>query len=172
MRRSRLVFHPSFVLVCAALAILSYIAWMRWRFPGGNLWNNFFYVLPIIVPFVGFVFDRVRHLRASPLIELVVDCAIVGTALLRAAGDVPVVSGHALFLTYAITRPGSWLTKLTAGLVMLQVIYLKIFVWHDLVTPVAGITLGLLAGGLVRRIPRRTIDRRSNLRCGGLTPLS
>ena len=156
MRRSRLRFL--FVLLGAALVIMTYIAWMRWRHPGGDLSNNFFYVLPIIVPFVAFVFDRLEQRRAASLIELMIDCAVVGTAMMRVIGDVPFVSGHALFLTYAIARPGSWLTKVTAGLVMMQVIYLKCFVWHDLITPSTGIALGLLAGWLVRRITTRTVS--------------
>jgi|GEM_PF-1182640 len=156
MRRSSLRFLV--VLLSAALVITIYVAWMRWRHPGGDLSNNFFYVLPIIVPFVAFVFDRLEQRRAASVIELLIDCVVVGTAMMRVIGDVPFVSGHALFLTYAIARPGSWLTKVTAGLVMMQVIYLKFFVWHDLITPSTGITLGLLAGWLVRRIRTRTVS--------------
>jgi hypothetical protein len=162
MRRSKLVFHPLFVLACAALGILTYVTWMRWRFSGGDLSNNFMYVLPIIVPFVAFVFDRAKHFPETALVELIVDIAVVGTSIMRVIGDVPLVSGHALFLTYAIARPGTRLTRITAALVMLQVIYLKFFVWHDWVTPITGITLGLLAAFIVRRLARRPI--------AGLTP--
>jgi hypothetical protein len=136
---------------------------MRRQHPGGNLSQNFFYVLPIIVPFVAFVFDRARHFPHAPLIELAIDSAVVVTAMMRVIGDVPFVSGHALFLTYAIVRPGTRLTRITAAIVMIQVIYLKLFVWHDVVTPLTGIVLGLLAAFLVRRFTRGTIPR--------LTPL-
>ena len=142
---------------------MSYVIWMRWRFPGGDLSHNFLYVLPIIVPFVAFVFDRAKHFPHARLIELAVDSAVVITAIMRMMGDVPFVSGHALFLTYAIARPGTRLTQITSAIVMIQVIYLKIFVWHDPISPVTGITLGLLAGLIVRRSARRTISR--------LTPL-
>src|SRR5689334_22048200 len=98
MRRSK--FRFLFILLGAALVILTYIAWMRWRHPGDDLSNNFFYVLPIIVPFVAFVFDCVGRRRATSLLELMIDCAVVGTAMMRVIGDVPFVSGHALFLTY------------------------------------------------------------------------
>jgi hypothetical protein len=151
MRRSKLVFHPLFVLACAALGILTYLAWMSWRFRGGDLSNHFIYVLPIIVPFVAFIFDRAKHFPEATLIELFVDSAVVVTSIMRMMGGVPLVSGHALFLTYAIARPGSRLTRITAAIVMLQVIYLKFFVWHDWVTPVTGLTLGLLAAFVVRR---------------------
>jgi hypothetical protein len=93
------------------------------------------------------------------LIELTVDSTVVVTSFLRMMGVVPLVSGHALFLTYAIARPGSRLTKITAALVMLQVIYLKFLVWHDWVSPITGITLGLLAAFIVRRLAPKTIAR-------------
>jgi len=163
MRLSKLIFHPLFVLVCAGLGILSYVMYMRWRFPGGDLSHHFSYVLPIIVPFMAFVFDRAKHLPEAALLELIVDSAVVATALLRAMGDVPLVSGHALFLTYAMARPGTPLTIITAAIVMIQVIYLKIFAWHDPISPATGIILGLLAALIVRRAARRTSSR--------LTPL-
>jgi hypothetical protein len=148
-----------FVLACAAPGILIYVAFMRWRHPGGDLSTNFIYVLPIIVPFVAFIFDRAKHFPEAALIELIADSAVVVTSIMRVIGDVPFVSGHALFLTYAIARPGSRLTRITAALVMLQVAYLKFFVWHDWVTPITGITLGLLAAFIVRRFARRPIAR-------------
>src|SRR5262249_16506645 len=107
MRRNDLVFHPLFVLGCGALGMLAYVGFMSWRHPGGDLSNNFFYVLPIIVPFIAFLFDRARSFRHAVFVELIIDGAVVITSILRAIGDVPFVSGHALFLSYAIARPGS-----------------------------------------------------------------
>ena len=151
MLRSKLIFHPLFVLSSSALGILIYISFMRWRHPGGDLSNNFMYVLPIIVPFVAFLFDRAEQFSNACFLELILDSAVVFTSIMRAIGDVPFVSGHALFLSYAIARPGRRLTKLTAAAVMIQVLYLKFYVWHDLITPVTGIALGLLAAVVVRR---------------------
>lgn len=164
MRRSRVVFHPLFVLASAALAMFGYAGLMRWRFPGGDLSNHFMYVLPIIVPCVSFIFDRARRFSEDTLSELTIDSAVVLTSFLRMMGIVPLVSGHALFLTYAIARPGSRLTKITAALVMLQVIYLKFLVWHDWVSPITGTILGLLAAFIIRRFTPKTIAR--------LTPLT
>ncbi len=109
-------------------------------------------MVPIIVPFIAFLFDRAAEiLEASPL-TFVVDALVVGTAMMRMIGNVPFVSGHALFLTYAMMRPGSLVTRITATVVMLEVVYLKFFVWHDLITPLTGITLGLVAAFIVRRL--------------------
>ena len=159
MRRNRLVFHPLLVLACAALGILIYVTWARWRFPGGDLSRHYIYVLPIVVPFVAFIFDRAKHFPEGAVVELIVDSAVVVTSIMRMLGVVPFVSGHALFLTYAIARPGTRLTKITAALVMLQVIYMKFFLWHDWVTPVTGITLGLSGAFVIRRLAPHTIGR-------------
>lgn len=152
MRLSKICFHPVFVLASAALGVLLYFAFMRWRIPNGNLTNHFIYTLPIIVPFVSFLFDRGEHFRRTAGTELMIDFLVVAVSILRGLGAVPLVSGHVLFLTYALARPGSRLTKMTAFLVILQVFYLKIFVWHDPVSPAIGIMLGMLAAFLVRRL--------------------
>lgn len=149
MRRSELIFHPLSVLVFALLGTLGYAAWMRWRFPGGDLSRHYMYVLPIIVPFVAFLFSRAQEFRESTVLQLIVDTLVVGLSLMRMIGHVPLISGHTLFLTYAIAGPGSRLTRITAALVMLQVIYLKFFVWHDPVSPLAGIFLGLIGATIV-----------------------
>lgn len=163
MRDRKIFFHPLVVLAAAAAAILCYVVMMRWRFPGGNLANHFFYTLPILVPFVAFLFDRARTFRDASLLDLTVDSAVVFTSIARGLALVPIVSGHVLFLTFAIVRPGSRLTKITAALVMLQVIYLKLVIWHDPVSPFAGIVLGTLAAYIVRRAAGKTTD--------SLTPL-
>jgi len=152
MRRNSFLFHPLVVLVCAGAGVLTYVVLVRWRFQGGNLTNHLVYTLPIIVPFVAFLFDRAQRVWETGWLELMIDLAVVATSILRAMGVVPLVSGHALFLTYAIARPGSRVTKITALIVMLQVIYLKFFVWHDPVTPATGILLGLFAAFVVRRL--------------------
>lgn len=74
--------------------------------------------------------------------------------MMRVIGKVPYVSGHTLFLTYAILGPASRVTRITASLVMLEVIYLKYFVWHDPVSSSTGIVLGMIAAVTARRFGR------------------
>lgn len=136
-----------------------YAATMKWLFAGGDLRRHLMYVLPIIVPFVAFLFDRGAQLRTAGWPEWAIDLVVVATSILRALGVIPIISGHALFLTYAIARPGSRLTKITALMVMLQVLYLKIFVWNDQVTPFTGIAAGLSAALLVRALGARMNPR-------------
>jgi putative flippase GtrA len=48
----------------------------------------------------------------------------------------------------------------SASLVMLQVLYLKYFVWHDALSSTSGIILGFVAAYVVNRIQRRREDQR------------
>lgn len=81
--------------------------------------------------------------------------------MMRVIGNVPYISGHTLFLSYAILGPASRVTRITASLVMLEVIYLKYFVWHDPITSSSGIVLGAIAAVTARRFGKKieTEDR-------------
>jgi len=75
--------------------------------------------------------------------------------MMRVVSHLPYVSGHTLFLTYAILSPASRVTRITAALVMIEVIYLKYFVWHDPVTSSIGILLGTIAALIAQRLGKR-----------------
>ena len=146
-----LISHPLPVLLCSLLGASLYALWITWRFPGGDLSGQYLYVVPIVVPFVAFLFDRADSFRQAALARLVIDALVVGTAMWRAIGHVPFVSGHALFLTYSLLSADSRVARITSALVLLQVIYLKFFVWHDWITPVGGLVLGSAAAFVVVR---------------------
>lgn len=146
-----LIFRPISVLVLSLAGALVYAMWATSRFSGAALTGQYVYVVPIVVPFVAFLSDRAREIREARRLAFVMDALVVGTAMMRVIGNVPFVSGHALFLVYAVLRPGSLVTRVTAGLVMLEVIYLKFFVWHDLITPLTGAALATFAALITRR---------------------
>jgi hypothetical protein len=85
----------------------------------------------------------------------VVDIVVVGAAMMRVVATLPLVSGHTLFLTYAILGPGSRVTRITASVVMIEVIYLKYFVWHDSISSSIGIALGIIAALIAHRFGRK-----------------
>jgi hypothetical protein len=92
------------------------------------------YFVPIGVPFVGFLFERARsYARQSslPVPLLALDAAVVVLALARAVYHLPFISGHALFLGYALLTVRSWWVRVPAALVLIEVIYFKIFLWDD-----------------------------------------
>ena len=119
--------------------------------PAGSFW----YVVPIVVPFVAFLFDRFERLRQLNALHFVIDLIVVGTAVGRVVAHVPFVSGHTLFLTYAIISSRSRVVRITAGFVLAHAVFLKYFVWHDWVTSTAGIFLGSVAGFLVLRFGQK-----------------
>jgi hypothetical protein len=141
------------------MGALLYALWAKWRFSGADLTSQYVYVVPIVIPFVAFLFDRASEIREATALAVVVDTFVVGTAMMRVIGNVPFISGHALFLIYAVLRPGSLVTRITAGVVMLVVIYLKFFVWHDLISPLTGAALATIAA-LCTRQSQRTSDVR------------
>ena len=112
------------------------------------------YDVPIAVPFVAFLFDRAQRHRDLRPAQWIVDLPTVALALTRAVVPVPFVSGHALFLTYAFLTSRSWVVRITAALVMLDVAYFKLFVWYD-VGFFGGIALGCALAWLFSRFARQ-----------------
>ena len=139
------------VLLFSIGAALLYAVWVTWRFGGHGLTNQYVYVVPIVIPFVSFLFDRAEQVRQLRVVGLLVDIVVVGAAMMRVVSTLPLVSGHTLFLTYAILGPGSRVTRITASLVMIEVIYLKYFVWHDSISSSIGIALGIIAALIAHR---------------------
>jgi hypothetical protein len=106
------------------------------------------------VPFVLFLLER-RDLRGRrPAAAWALDGAVVGVALARSRWPLPVVSGHALFLSYALVSTRDPLVRWTAALVLGEVLYLKSFVWND-ATGIGGLAVGTVAGLVERRLAAR-----------------
>lgn len=156
---SLLLFHPLTVLLCALAVASLYALYASRRFAGAQLQGQLSYIVPIIVPFVAFLFDRAERLRQFTLTGFGIDACIVGTALGRALGQVPFVSGHTLFLTYCLLSARTRVARVTAALVLLQTCYLKYFVWHDPLTSTSGIVLGALAALATHRFGERASSR-------------
>jgi hypothetical protein len=141
--RKRLV-SPFVVLGTAGLFALASVVFLQ-----GDLRDLLiYYFAPVGVPFVCFLADRLQY-PGLPLL----DVPVLILALLRAAFTIPLISGHSLFLTYALLTTRTWVASITAVVVLVQVVYLKVFAWHD-VTIVGGATLGLAAAWLYRTAKR------------------
>jgi hypothetical protein len=142
----RYIFHPATVLTVSVLAALIFAAGVVWFFDGASRWFLLYYFTPIGIPFVAFLFDRAERSAISSPAAWIMDLAVVLLSLTRALAPVPLISGHALFLSYALLTSRSKIARLTALAVLLQVIYLKIL-WRD-ATVIGGIVLGGLAAFL------------------------
>ncbi len=140
------VFHPIIILSVSFIAALIFAVLIIIFFKGQQRFWLLFYCVPIGIPFVGFLFDRASQWRKLYLECWIIDIIVISLALMRAGFlDIPFISGHALFLSYTILTTKIRIVKFLAICVMIQVIYLKIFVWND-ITILGGIVLGCLAG--------------------------
>jgi len=145
------LFHPLSILLVSLTAALIYSIYATLRFSGDKLLNQYYYVVPIVVPFVIFLLKRAENFRQKTLIQLIIDATVVLTAMWRVIGDLPFVSGHTLFLTYFIFTLNFNVGRILAVIVMLEVLYLKFFVWNDWISAIVGIVLGAIAAIVNRK---------------------
>lgn len=138
----RRLFHSAVVLAIALFAAAMFALAITLVFDGDLRWFLLYYFVPIAVPFVAFLFDRVERWQGLPRRIGWIDLPILILALLRSIFPIPLISGHALFLTYALFTTRSAVARITAAIVLLQVIVIKIFYWQD-ATVFGGIILGL-----------------------------
>lgn len=148
------IFHPATVLGAALAAALIVGTIVAMALDGEQEWVLLTYVVPIGVPFVAFLFDRAEQRGTLSVRQWVVDVPVIVVALVRAAYPVPFISGHALFLAYALLTTRSWVGRLTAAVILIQVAYIKIVLWHD-PTLFGGVIAGVLAATLFTRWTRR-----------------
>jgi hypothetical protein len=117
------------------------------------------YIAPIAFPFIGFVFDRLWcYVQGKPGPKRVaiigVDGLVVLLSLVRSIYALPFISGHAFFLTFAFLTVKSWWVRIPVFAVLLQVIYLKAFIWHD-ATLYGGMAMASLAAILWWRLNKK-----------------
>jgi hypothetical protein len=155
--------HPLIVLALALTASAAF-GLFAYRVVGIRDVGFLLYVTLVGVPFIAFAHDRLvrwprgpgrpgvppgRRWRRS---QLALDAPVIGLALLRGLGLIPVISGHAMFLAYALWTSRAPLVRWTALAVLAQVAYVKGFG--------ADQTLwwGLLAGSIAGAVHRRLGD--------------
>jgi hypothetical protein len=145
------LFHPVTVLLVSLVAAALFALFVILLFEGEFRWFLLYYFTPIGVPFVAFLFERAeRHLLTSKAVWAL-DLAVVIVALIRAFIRIPFISGHAIFLVYCLLTARSKVVRLTALVVLVQVIYLKIFVTADIAL-FGGILAGYFAALVYRRL--------------------
>jgi hypothetical protein len=106
----------------------------------------------MLVPFAAYTADRLRSRSRLRIIHWALDLAVLALSVLRAFKPwPPFISGHALFLTYVLVTARGWVARIAAAVILLEVIYLKIFAWRDW-TLFGGIAAGLVFGLVFRRI--------------------
>lgn len=145
------LFRPITVLTAALLAAVLFAALVGLLFDGARRWFLLYYFVPITIPFVAFLFERLERFPTIPMTAWGIDLLVLIPALTRAFVRLPLISGHALFLTYALMSCRSVVARIAAFLVLLQVAYLKIYVTHDTAL-IGGVVFGYLAAIVYRRV--------------------
>jgi hypothetical protein len=121
--------------------------------------GTFQYFVPLMVPMIAFMFERVERAREANFFQHGFDFLVFGLAVGRVVGDVRFISGHTLLLSYALLCSKSKIVRISALLVLAQTLYLKYFLWHDFVTSNVGIGLGSALALIVSLLPK---PKRSN----------
>jgi hypothetical protein len=111
--------------------------------------GTFQYFVPLMVPMIAFMFERVEHVREANFFQHGVDYLVFALAVGRVVGNVPYISGHTLLLSYALLQSKSKLVRISSIVVLAQTLFLKYFVWRDFVTSTVGIALGCTLALLV-----------------------
>lgn len=119
----------------------------------------FFYFFPVFVAFFLYLFDRFLYGKSLLWLQWGIDGIVVLLSGLRAFYEIPIISGHAFFLTYAFITMRSLSSRVLILLVWFQVLYLKIAVLHD-ATFFGGFMFGLIAAAIWIWIERNMIGQR------------
>jgi hypothetical protein len=136
---------PTRPLVVLGLALLGSAAWALWstlRFSGEKRTLSYLYYVPIAAPFVAFLLERLADRSAALKKLFLLDAIVTILAMWRVIGDVPFISGHALFLTYAVVTARRWVVFALSAFVLIETLYLKFVVWNDIATAAIGAALG------------------------------
>jgi hypothetical protein len=155
-RIPRLLASPAATLATSALFAGSVALYFVrvWHAGPLSLWYN----VPIAAPFAAFFLDRLLPRPSGGRTAALVDVAVLTLALLRVfAPPLPWASGHALFVSYAALTARRWPARIIAGAVLLQVIYMKLFVTGGLVSLIAGLILGSVASVARRQLFARKV---------------
>ena len=151
MTQRQFLFHPVTVLVVSLTAAGIFAFFITLLFDGDFRWFLLYYYVPIGIPFVAFLFDRAEGYAQASRTSWTIDLVVLIFALTRAFVRLPLISGHALFLTYCLLTSRSKVARIAAVLVLLQVAYLKLFVTHDRAL-FGGVVAGCLAALVHRRV--------------------
>ena len=152
--------HNPFIRIIAALflGVFTSIMDIIFHLPGEAPFV-FFYFFPVFVAFFLYLFDRMQYGLQNLWLQWGIDGIVVLLSALRAFYEIPIISGHAFFLTFAFITMRSLSSRILILLVWFQVMYLKIAVMHDS-TFFGGFVAGLICAGLWIWIEKNMMGKR------------
>jgi hypothetical protein len=108
-----------------------------------------YYFVPILFPAITWFFERVSRGSRLKVSQWTIDGVVVAVSVARSFLPIPLISGHALFLTYSLFTTDTWIPRVTAALILSEICYIKLFLWHDW-TFYGGVIAGSLIGLVFR----------------------
>jgi hypothetical protein len=133
------------VLTVSLVAAMSFvIAVMLMPRPLWGLDVLVLYQAPVIAAFTAFALERIKNYQDTSRRQWIMDSIVVAVAATRALIQLPMISGHAMFLTYAAltTEPG--VARWLAAILLVEVVFVKVAYLNDS-TWIGGIIVGGLA---------------------------
>lgn len=112
------------------------------------------YNVPVSIAFVLWLFERVERRATFSRAQIALDIPVIALAATRFVYAVPFISGHGVFLTYAIITAWARSVRLAAVLILIQVLVFKLGIFQDL-TVFGGMLVGAAAGATHRFLGRK-----------------
>jgi hypothetical protein len=137
-----LVTFAAALVFAGILALSLRIAWN----PGAKSYLEY---VPIGAVFAAFLWDRLLPRWPGSARGVAWDAFVIALALMRVfAPPLPFVSGHTLFVTYAVLTARRWPLRALALLVSAEVVYVKLFAsvgWKSMLGGLAAASIAALA---------------------------
>lgn len=144
-----------FQLRLTLTVVVFFTLFILFFYEGEREYYRLYYFVPVSVPIVLFIFDRLtRHEQLSKLTYFL-DVLIMIVSLVRVYYPIFFYSGHALFLSYALFTTKNRACLIAAFLVLVQTAYIKIFLWEPDYSLAGGLVLGCLAGLISHRLTKK-----------------
>ena len=102
---------------------------------------------PLFILGIFWLFFRKREYRRLQILRVLIDIAVLSTAIARFFGSLIPPSGHAILLTHTLITVSNRYYRLAALTMLLGTAVLKIS-WHDFASLGYGIVLGMISGVL------------------------
>lgn len=140
--------HRERISLGAAIVALALALAYAFTLSGHSRSFFLYYNVPIAAPFAVFVIERTLGRERG----WVIDGSVVALAIARAFLPLGGFSGHVLFTGYASLAARTRTGRISARLVLLEVLIVKLGLWGDFWTPLGGVLIALAAWWILRQV--------------------
>lgn len=145
-----------FQLLVTLTTVVLFTLFITYVYDGQSEYYRLYYFVPVSIPVVLFIFDRLSRRGQLTTKAYLLDLLIATISLVRVYIPIPFYSGHAFFLTYTLFTSKSKACLIATVLVLAQTAYIKLFLWTPDFSLSGGIILGVLVSIFYRQFPPKT----------------